>query len=68
MLRHDDQQVTGADAAEPRWGRPHVWRMGARDGLGRVTDPDNLRVATPGNGAVVVNVVYRDVLAVGEAR
>ena len=36
--------------------------------LGRVTDPDNPRVATPGNGAVVVNVVYRDVLAVGEAR
>ena len=27
-----------------------------------------LRVAAPGNGKVIVNVVYRDVLAVGEAR
>ena len=33
--------------------------------LGRVTDPANLRVAAPGNGKVIVNVVYRDVLAVG---
>jgi predicted RNA-binding protein with PUA domain len=36
--------------------------------LGRVTDPANLRVAAPGNGTVIVNVVYRDVLMVGEAR
>ena len=37
--------------------------------LGRVTDPDNLRVVaprTPGNA--VINVVYKDVLEVGEAR
>jgi hypothetical protein len=33
-----------------------------------VTDPANLRVAAPGNGTVIVNVVYRDVLMVGEAR
>ena len=36
--------------------------------MGRVTDPANLRVATPANGTAVVNVVYKDVLAVGEAR
>ena len=46
-----------------------VWTHGmAYVALGRVTDPANLRVAAPGNGKVIVNVVYRDVLAVGEAR
>ena len=37
--------------------------------LGRVTDPDNLRVVAPKvPGDAVVNVVYTDVLEVGEAR
>ena len=37
--------------------------------LGRVTDPDNLRVVAPKQpGDAVVNVVYMDVLEVGEAR
>ena len=37
--------------------------------LGRVTDPANLRVLTPPNpGGAVTNVVYVDVLEVGEAR
>ena len=37
--------------------------------LGRVTDPTNLRVVAPLNpGDAVVNVVYTDVLEVGEAR
>ena len=37
--------------------------------LGRVTDPDNLRVVAPkAPGDAVVNVVYADVLEVGEAR
>ena len=36
--------------------------------LGRVTDPANLRVVAPRNGTAVVNVVYKDVLAVGEER
>jgi hypothetical protein len=37
--------------------------------LGRVTAPANLRVGAPGNlGGLVVNVVYVDVLEVGEAR
>jgi ATP-dependent exoDNAse (exonuclease V) alpha subunit len=46
-----------------------VWAHGmAYVALGRVTDPANLRVAAPGNGTVVVNVVYHDVLMVGEAR
>ena len=46
-----------------------VWTHGmAYVALGRVTDPANLRVAAPGNGKVIVNVVYRDVLAIGEAR
>lgn len=36
--------------------------------LGRVTDPANLRVAAPANCNAVVNVVYKDVLKVGEAR
>ena len=37
--------------------------------LGRVTDPANLRVLAPPNpGGVVINVVYADVLEVGEAR
>ena len=37
--------------------------------LGRVTDPANLRVVAPPNpGDAVVNVVYVDVLEVGEAR
>ena len=46
-----------------------VWTHGQTYvALGRVTDPANLRVATPANGTAVVNVVYKDVLAVGEAR
>ena len=37
--------------------------------LGRVTDPDNLRVVAPRiPGDAVINVVYKDVLEVGEAR
>ena len=37
--------------------------------LGRVTDPDNLWVVAPKQpGDAVVNVVYMDVLEVGEAR
>ena len=37
--------------------------------LGRVTDPDNLRVVAPKVPSdAVVNVVYKDVLEVGEAR
>ena len=37
--------------------------------LGRVTDAANLRVlAPPSPGGAVVNVVYVDVLTVGEAR
>ena len=37
--------------------------------LGRVTDPENLRVVPPKvPGDAVVNVVYVDVLEVGEAR
>ena len=36
--------------------------------LGRVTDPANLRVMTPPNrGGAVSNVVYVDVLEVGDA-
>ena len=46
-----------------------VWTHGQTYvALGRVTDPANLRVATPANGTGVANVVYKDVLAVGEAR
>jgi hypothetical protein len=47
----------------------HVWTHGmAYVALGRVTDPANLRVAAPRRSGEVINVVYFDVLRVGEAR
>ena len=48
----------------------HVWTHGMLYvALGRVTDAANLRVlAPPSPGGAVVNVVYVDVLTVGEAR
>ena len=47
-----------------------VWTHGMMYvALGGVTDPTNLRVVAPPNpGDAVVNVVYVDVLEVGEAR
>ena len=75
MLRHDDQTINKSQG-QTMENRvvvvltSGVWTHGMLYvALGRVTDPTNSRVVAPLNpGDAVVNVVYTDVLEVGEAR
>ena len=67
MLCHDHQQVAGPDVTESRWCGAHLSCVDARDAVRCARARDGRRELA-GTGAAVINVVYVDVLTMGEAR